>query len=347
MLSTASLRRVRSGCALGLAALALASSPAPAAAQPAAAEPSPLQQLNDQYGKAVSELQLQHLKRLSELVPKLSGEEADLGYGQLLNMAASLQRFREVEAQAKAAIGNETLDPEIRLLGRLVAIMAAADAGNLDEAVKNLESIVKYQPNELAALPLPARINLSEALYRRLVSARRYEQAKKLAKYIVDTSKSEELRGHFTNRLARVDLVGKPAPAIEGVDLDGEKVSLAALKGKAVLVVFWASWNLPSHQAARRLQEAYDAHEAQGFAVVGVCLDRGGRAAARRAAVESNISFPNIINGEGAEDFAKAYHVTDVPTAVMIDREGNIADIDLHRGTFEESLRSALGAEKK
>ena len=64
--------------------------------------------------------------------------------------------------------------------------------------------------------------------------------------------------------------VGKQAPAFTVTDLDGHRVSLAALKGRPVLINFWATWCTPCREELPMIESAYRAHRDQGFTVVAV-----------------------------------------------------------------------------
>ncbi|HYS30484.1 MAG TPA: cytochrome c biogenesis protein/redoxin, partial [Candidatus Limnocylindria bacterium] len=64
--------------------------------------------------------------------------------------------------------------------------------------------------------------------------------------------------------------VGKPAPAFTATDLDGHRVSLADLKGRPVLINFWATWCTPCREELPLIESAYRAYRDQGFTVVAV-----------------------------------------------------------------------------
>ena len=134
-------------------------------------------------------------------------------------------------------------------------------------------------------------------------------------------------------------MIGKPAPAIEGTDLDGKPVSLADLKGNVVLVVFWASWCLPSSaEVAVARSGLRQLHRDRGFRVVGINVDtlQGDRPKletvlpnVRRFLLDNNVRWPNLINGTGTNDYAKAYGVVDIPSNVLIGRDGTVIHLDL------------------
>jgi peroxiredoxin len=113
-----------------------------------------------------------------------------------------------------------------------------------------------------------------------------------------------------------------PAPAFDLSRLSGGgKVSLAALRGKAVVVNFWASDCIPCKQEMPRLQAASDRWAAKNVAVVGIdVLD--SRSAARRFTRRHRVTYE--IGFDALGDIASRYGVAYTPTTFFIDRRGRI-----------------------
>ena len=114
-----------------------------------------------------------------------------------------------------------------------------------------------------------------------------------------------------------------------------------------MLVEFWASWCLPSEAEVEWFQQAAASYRGKGLEVVGINLDtlqEGGQKLetvlpdVRRFLIDHNISWPNLVNGSGAQDYARAYGVTDIPASVLIGRDGTIVQLDLVRKNLEEVL---------
>ncbi len=115
-------------------------------------------------------------------------------------------------------------------------------------------------------------------------------------------------------------------------------MSLAGLKGNVVLVVFWASWCLPSSAEVAALDQVFGTYKDRGFRVVGINVDtlQGDRPKletvlpnVRRFLLDNNVRWPNLINGTGTNDYAKAYGVVDIPSNVLIGRDGTVIHRDL------------------
>ena len=89
-------------------------------------------------------------------------------------------------------------------------------------------------------------IGICEAYYQRLVEGNQFPIAREAFRLVLEQPHVPAVKDFLAGRLKRIELVGKPAPPIQGTDLDGKAFNLANEKGKAVLVVFWASWCLPN-----------------------------------------------------------------------------------------------------
>ncbi len=135
--------------------------------------------------------------------------------------------------------------------------------------------------------------------------------------------------------------MGQPAPDIVGTTLDGASFDLASLRGRPVIVNFWASWCGPCVQEFPLLQSTLKAHTADGLAIVGVLFkDDAGPAGAfvRRFGAQ----WPTVLDPNGSH--ATAYTVVAPPQTYFIDRQGIVRyrqigellpqDIDAHLGAI-------------
>jgi thiol-disulfide isomerase/thioredoxin len=113
-----------------------------------------------------------------------------------------------------------------------------------------------------------------------------------------------------------------PSPAWSLTDLDGKPVGSEALRGKVVVVDFWATWCGPCVQEIPGYIELQKKHGERGLVVVGLSIDRKGEAAVRPFAKRLGVNYPlALATPEVAEAFGG---IEVVPTTILIDREGRV-----------------------
>lgn len=126
--------------------------------------------------------------------------------------------------------------------------------------------------------------------------------------------------------VAAVD-AGSRAPELGARTLDGRPIRMADLRGKVVIVDFWASWCEPCREELPALDRLYQRYREQGLVVVGVSVDRTERNA-RGFLRRNSVSFP-IIHDEGHR-IADRYSPPRMPSSYIVDRRGVIRHV--HEG---------------
>jgi cytochrome c biogenesis protein CcmG, thiol:disulfide interchange protein DsbE len=137
-------------------------------------------------------------------------------------------------------------------------------------------------------------------------------------------------------------LVGSAAPDFTLQDLDGHDVSLQTLRGKVVILDFWASWCGPCRILTPFLQQLQNALGNKGLVVLGPNVGEDSGTVAEYAK-EGSLSFDLLLGAQ--PDVAEKYHVQAFPTTFVIDRQGHIAYYE--DGVSEESARELLIAVQK
>jgi len=153
-----------------------------------------------------------------------------------------------------------------------------------------------------------------------------------------------------TSRQPSTD-VGRAAPDFLLERLGGGELRLSDLRGKAVLVNFWASWCPPCREELPVLVDAYQRHESRGFVVVGVNLQEAD-GKVHDFAREFGVDFPVVIDrdGEVADAWRLGGPVRGLPTSYFIDEHGVVRDFfygPLTRGKIEERLAPLLPQEAR
>lgn len=117
-------------------------------------------------------------------------------------------------------------------------------------------------------------------------------------------------------------LVGRAAPEFTLPRLEGHgDVRLADLRGRVVVVNFWASWCVPCREEAPELEALWQRYRERGLVMLGVNIqDR--RSAALGFVAETRPTYPNVVDATGATSIA--YGIYGVPETFVIDGDGQI-----------------------
>lgn len=133
---------------------------------------------------------------------------------------------------------------------------------------------------------------------------------------------------------------GDPAPALAGTTLEGKPFDLAALKGRPVIVNFWASWCVPCRDEFPLFKDALVKGAASDLAIVGVVFnDDDG--AARTFLADAGAGWPSVSDPDGK--LARAWKVVAPPQTYFIDRDGTIRSRQIGQVT-EADLQRQLDA---
>jgi thiol-disulfide isomerase/thioredoxin len=131
---------------------------------------------------------------------------------------------------------------------------------------------------------------------------------------------------------------GTPTPALATMDLQGQAVTLADFKGRAVLLNFWASWCEPCRTEMPMLQDLPSLIGEDRIAVIALNFKEPPQRALRFVQ-QTNLSLPVWLDPLG--EHARAWGVRVFPTTVLIDRQGRARQ--RVRGEVDWSSREALG----
>jgi thiol-disulfide isomerase/thioredoxin len=352
------MRSIRMTMALFALVLGLAAG-RPAFAQERAASPpngrfAALEAINASYQQQRHDLECRQIADLAALAQKSSGPEADAALRQLFSLAIAHGLCPHAQDAAQHCLNSAKSSRDIRGLAALVQVLARTDKGEHDRAIADLKVIFQQAvAGGREGRPQDADLALAvgEALLQRLIHDGRYDVARKLCDVACDEEAPAAVKDHFEDRMARIDLVGKPAPPIAGTDVDGKPVSLADFKGKVVLIDFWASWCPPCIAAILPLKALSQKYQDRGFVILGINVDamhedvREPDAVlqhVRRFLVKQRIGWINVQSGKGAGDFASAYHVEQIPASFLVGRDGEIVAVDQHGEMLERAVVSAL-----
>lgn len=319
------------------------------------------------------------LKRIAEGAEAAKSTEHD----KLAEIYFILERYEDCIAQARAALKAKPND--YSSLQKL--ILSLGHLEKTEEAVKELKTLLAADVKEAEAMQYLSNTSFTVAAVASMLSNKKlYDDAeellktweKKLAAPPLDAEQFKtirdragqtagQLRGRMASAKKRDLLIGKPyTPIIGATWLNGSEVKPEDLKGKVVLLDFWAVWCGPCIATFPHLREWQDKYSDKGLVIIGVTnrykfgwnaetnsikrepeITKEGEDAATTEFLKFHKLKHHIAVMDESELFSK-YAVTGIPQAVLIDRQGDVRLILVGSGgksaeQLEIGIRDALG----
>ena len=124
--------------------------------------------------------------------------------------------------------------------------------------------------------------------------------------------------------------VGKPAPDFTLIDIDGHRLSLSQLKGKPVLISFWATWCVPCRDELPLIRDEYLAHRAEGFTVIAINFGDESSDTVRKFWSNYKLQPAPFLDPDGsvAANYGVALNNTGLPVSVLVARDGIISSYE-------------------
>ncbi len=241
---------------------------------------------------------------------------------------------RQVSAKIK---DGKTINSEAEFATELAQfdfLIAAQNGAKTDEAaqiiyMKAMLYLQVFENNEKAGEMMKnLKDNYGDTKYGK--------SAGKIVDKIAQRGESKKLQSALTP--------GKEFPDFAEKDLDGKPLSVGALKGKVVLVDFWATWCGPCRAELPNVIEAYKKYHAQGFEIIGVSLDSDRTKLHDFLKKTEGMTWAQYFDGEGwSNKLAQKYGVESIPFTVLVGPDGKIIGKDLRGEMLATAVAKALG----
>lgn len=136
--------------------------------------------------------------------------------------------------------------------------------------------------------------------------------------------------------------ISDPRLQIRLPTVNGDSISLASLKGKVVLLDFWASWCMPCRAANKHLAKLYAKYKPKGFEIFSVSVDEE-KSAWKKAITKDRITWLQV--NDAAGNMGKTildWNVSVLPTTFLINKKGDVVAIDLEGKALDEAVARLL-----
>lgn len=159
-------------------------------------------------------------------------------------------------------------------------------------------------------------------------------KAEEHLKTFPDEPMNQSVEGKLTSLKATAELRTKPLD-LKFTAVDGSEVDMAKLRGKVVLIDYWATWCGPCVAELPNVLKAYEELHPQGFEIIGISLDQD-KAKLESFVKERGMTWPQYFDGQGwGNALSTRYGIRSIPAMWLVDKKGMVVSTNARNGLTE------------
>ena len=245
----------------------------------------------------------------------------------------------DAKAKEGATIAQKGPAEESPVLARARAVQKEAQAKyteskDADAAFGVLEKGARDMLKEFPGKPEPYQLLMAVAMQGSSDTAHR------IAEELSKGDAPDEIKTQAKTILKKFEALGKPLD-VKFTAIDGREVNVQDMKGKVVLIDFWATWCGPCVGEIPHVKEAYEKLHPKGFEIVGLSFDQD-KSALENFVKAKEMPWPQYFDGEGwGNKFGKEFGINSIPAMWLVDKKGVLREQNA-RGDLQGKVEKLL-----